>query len=169
MISDSDKNDLLIVPDTSFETNEMCVKNNSIETDNASTEKTNPNLLSNDTHEKLYNYFINELNEKNTIINNLQSKINELLTTNEEIQTKIDKFNNIGLLIKLKENLTNKQNEIKTELYDIEETNNTNLNNTNLNNTSSSEFTEPKNSNGDEDNKSTLKLKKRPNMFRRHF
>jgi hypothetical protein len=86
-------------------------------------------------------------------------------------------MNNIGLLIKLKENLTNKQNEFESEIKNIsnevnEDNSNDKENNLELEKKDCFDIeikTNPKINIIVEDDKQTLKIRKRPNMFRRNF
>jgi hypothetical protein len=86
--------------------------------------------LSKNTNEKLYNFLIDEINkykltieDKENIIHTLTNKNQELLTQLEDCQNKLNKITNVNLLIKLKENLTNKKNEFETEINNINEKN----------------------------------------------
>lgn len=72
--------------------------------------------LTNYTHNKIYNYLIDELqnlkninNKKDSIIENLNNKISEL-------EDKLSKINNLELLFKLKEKLVDKQSKINDEI-----------------------------------------------------
>ena len=86
---------------------------------------------------------------------------------------------NIGLLIKLKENLTNKQNEFESEINNINYNDsshdiphdNTNLQHNSEENLNIEMSLENVKSNiiVEEFDKQTIKPRKRPNMFRRHF
>lgn len=124
-----------------------------------------------DTHDKLYSYFVNELTnlkkngeEKDLIILNLTSKINELESKLEELENKLTKKSNIDLLIKLKENFTNKQNELSEESSNTENTDSENTkNNLDL-------IVQPKKPNIIiEEDTPSLKPRKKPNVFGRRF
>jgi len=142
--------------------------------------------LSKDTHEKIYDFLIDEIKsykqsglEKEQQIKELNNKIEELSTQLNELEIKLSKMNNIGLLIKLKENLTNKQNEFESEINNISGDDNSHDDNKNdgklretLEEKSKMELTlENSKSNIviEEFDKQTIKPRKRPNMFRRHF
>ena len=138
--------------------------------------------LSKDTHEKIYNFLIDEIKsykettfEKEQQINSLNNKIEELLTQLSELEIKLNKMTNIGLLIKLKENLTNKQNEFESEINNISSDDN-------IKNEDKFEPKVEEKLNAEltfenvkskivieEFDKQTIKPRKRPNMFRRHF
>jgi hypothetical protein len=69
-----------------------------------------------DTHDKLYNHLLNELdnykkafNDATLTIQNLNNTINILNDKNIELEDKINKNKNIELLLKLKHNLDNKK------------------------------------------------------------
>jgi hypothetical protein len=80
-----------------------------------------------DSHENIYNFFVDEIktykqssNEKDQQINILNKKIEELVIQLNDLESKFNKMNNINLLIKLKENLTNKQNDFTSEINNID-------------------------------------------------
>lgn len=85
-------------------------------------------IISPDTHNKLYNYLIDELNnlkkintEKDKVIENLSNNLEELAKQLNETETKLNKMNNLDLLIKIKENITSKQTELNNELKAVDE------------------------------------------------
>jgi hypothetical protein len=86
-----------------------------------------PIPLLKDNHQNIYNFFVDEIKtykqasyEKDQQINILNTKIEELVIQLNDLESKINKMNNINLLIKLKENLTNKQNDFTSEINNIE-------------------------------------------------
>lgn len=136
--------------------------------------------LTKDTHDKIYNYLIDELktykkitNQKEQEISMLNNKIEELLLQLNNVEAKINKMNNINLLIKLKENLTNKQNDFSSEI------NNINNNSNNSNNCEEKKYNnddttmtlseEYKPNNIVIDDAPSLKPKKKPTVFGRRF
>jgi hypothetical protein len=141
--------------------------------------------LSKETHEKIYDFLIDEIKsckqvalEKEQHIDFLNNKIEELTMQLNESHVKLNKMTNIGLLIKLKENLTNKQNEFESEINNINNGDNSCDSDTNKDDTKLEEkinvnlTMENAKSNiiiVEEFDKQTIKPKKRPNMFRRHF
>jgi hypothetical protein len=144
--------------------------------------------ISSDIHNKMYGFLINELNnlkslvsEKDNLIQTLQNTIDELSSKLSDTETRLTKMNNIELLLKLKENLTNKQNEISSELKNelnnnISETKETELNllvkNKKLNvhfEDEKSNIIEDEKSSIIEDQSPSLKPKKKPAVFRRRF
>lgn len=154
-----------------------CTTNND-STNNIDNNIPNTNLLiplSIDTHEKIYNFLVDEIKEykqasidKDTKISVLNNKIDELVTQLNELETKLNKMNNINLLIKLKENLTNKQNDFISEINNKENTNSTDNSTDNL---TMNLLVEPPKSNIiiDESSEKTIKAKKRQNVFTRRF
>jgi hypothetical protein len=146
-----------------------------IEHTNSLTDIQNPTtvVLSSETHEKILNYLMNELttlkesnNEKDSYIQILNDKVYELTKNLEDLETKLNKKDNLGLLLKLKENLTIKQHIISDEInHEIE------YNNTKKTETIELNFNiEDKKPNIIiEDDSSSLKPKKKPAVFRRGF
>ena len=133
--------------------------------------------LSVETYDKLINYLINELkglkssnDEKDLKIQSLTEKIVELNSQIEDLESKLNKKDNLGILLKLKENLINKQKEISNEIEHqvIQETNydDTTISKTNEINIQ----VEQKISNVKiEDDFISLKPKKKPSVLRRAF
>lgn len=128
--------------------------------------------LSTESHDKVLKFLINELNllkesnsEKDLHIQNLNDKVVELTNTIEDLEIKLNKKDNLGLLLKLKENLTKKQCVISNEIdHEIE----TNTKITETNELSLS--VEDKKLNVIIDDESPiLKPKKKPAVFRRRF
>ena len=128
--------------------------------------------LSKDTYDKIFNHLINELNvlklsntEKDNLIMDLNTKIDELDSQLTALKDKLNKMNNINVLIKLKENLTNKQNELSDEYYNEINPNNENNTNAELN-----LYVNNKNENIlIDENTPSLKPKKKPAVFRKRF
>ena len=133
--------------------------------------------LTKDTHEKIYNYLLGELktykqitNEKEQTIFTLNNKIEELLLQLNDLETKLNKMNNINLLIKLKENLINKQNDFSSEINNINNNSNTNEENIiNSDDISMNLSIEDNKSNNVIDDGPSLKPKKKPSVFGRRF
>jgi len=173
-----------------YDSSNTCVDNNI----------TNTNVLiplSINTHEKIYNFLVDEIKEykqssidKDKQISVLNNKIDELVAQLNELESKLNKMNNINLLIKLKENLTNKQNDFISEINNSENTNsNDNANtNTNSNDNANTNTNDNTNSNSndnlsmnlsletskpniviDDSSEKTTKPKKRQNVFSRRF
>lgn len=143
--------------------------------------------LSTDTHEKIYNFLIDEIKshkqsnaEKEQHIESLNNKIEELLIQLNELEIKLNKMTNIGLLIKLKENLTNKQNDFESEINNINYDGNS-CDNNNKNDIKFEQQSQEKTNTEltlentklniviEENDKQTNKPRKRLTMFRRHF
>ncbi len=117
------------------------------------------------THNKLYNFLLDELTllknnlaEKDSLILNLQQQI-------EELNNKLNKKSSVDILLKLKENLINKHSELNNEISNNlqkeetkEETNNLDMqiNDKNTNVKIADDFL-------------SLKPKKKPSVLRRGF
>jgi len=117
------------------------------------------------THNKLYNFLLDELTllknnlaEKDSLILNLQQQI-------EELNNKLNKKSSVDILLKLKENLINKHSELNNEISNNlqkeetkEETNNLDMqiNDKNTNIKIADDFL-------------SLKPKKKPSVLRRGF
>jgi hypothetical protein len=135
--------------------------------------------LTTDAHDKVLTFLVKELNslkesnnEKDLCIQNLNDKIVELTAKLEELDNKLNKKDNLGLLLKLKENLTNKQHEIKHEMnHEIESSNTKTTKTTETTETNEFNFSvEDKIQNVIlEDDSPSLKPKKKPAVFRRRF
>jgi len=140
-------------------------------------QKTSGIELSLETYNKLVNYLINELkglkssnDEKDLKIQSLTEKIVELNSQIEDLEGKLNKKDNLEILLKLKENLINKQKEISNEIEHqvIQETNyhDTTISKTNeINIQLEHKITNVK----IEDDFISLKPKKKPSVLRRAF
>jgi CRISPR/Cas system CMR subunit Cmr4 (Cas7 group RAMP superfamily) len=69
-----------------------------------------------DTHDRIYKYLLDELNVYKQLLVEKDEMIEKLNKENTELELKIKKINNLELLIKIKENLVNKQNELEIEM-----------------------------------------------------
>lgn len=133
--------------------------------------------LSGETYDKLVNYLINELNglkssndEKDLKIQSLTEKIIELNSQNEDLEGKLNKKDNLEILLKLKENLINKQKELSTEIEHqvIHKTNNDDTT-TSKTNEIKIELEHTITNVKVEDDFISLKPKKKPSVLRRAF
>ena len=118
--------------------------------------------LSTETHNKLYNLLLDELTELKKLNSEKDSYIQHLKEQLEELETKQNKINNLGILLKLKETLVTKQNEISNELASETQSHENNI----------VQLTEITNSNKQifiEDEAPILKPKKKPSVLRRGF
>ena len=107
--------DIIEIKQDIYNTNDI---NNTINTNNINDSSnisidkniTNTNILiplSINTHEKIYNFLVDEIKEykqssidKEQLISVLNNKIDELVSQLNELETKLNKMNNINLLIK---------------------------------------------------------------------
>jgi hypothetical protein len=190
MISDIIANQQRIIEIESLGTLTLNEESNNTNNTANTTDTTNTNnngdiTLTKYTHEKIYNYLVDELKtykqltvEKDNEISALNTKINNLIECLNELETKLNKMNNINVLIKLKENLTNKQNNFSSEISNINgdehnDNNNDNNDNTGIPSPTTCELlVDEKKTNTLIDNsseKSVANPKKRPNMFGRRF
>lgn len=117
-----------------------------------------------DTHDKLYNYLMNELenhknknNESILIIQNLNNTINILTDKIKELEDKLNKNKNIELLLKLKENLNNKQNNVNDTIT-IPSTEDNSIT-----------LIQPEKNLQNVNNNLNFKIKKKPLMFSKKF
>ena len=141
-------------------TDNMCIDNNT-NTNTTTINTTNTNVLiplSKDNHENIYNFLVDEIKiykqtciEKDQQIKNLNNKIDELIIQLNDLESKLNKMNNINLLIKLKENLTNKKNDFISENNNID-------NNSNSNSNSNSSSSSSSNSNSNSNSNDNLSL-----------
>lgn len=130
-----------------------------------------------DNHENIYNFFVDEIktykqasNEKDQQINLLNKKIDELVIQLNDLESKFNKINNINLLIKLKENLTNKQNDFTSEINNIDSQDNDTQNKSNDNLSTNLSFETTKTNIIIENvSEKSAKTIKRKNVFSRRF
>lgn len=111
-----------------------------------------------ETSDKVLNFLVDELN--------LYKKLNmELTTKNAELEEKLNKNTSVELLLKLKENLINKQQSINDTIEKLEPEINSNT----LTNLSIQQDKELLTEQQDENSFQQLKPKKRPSVFGRRF
>jgi hypothetical protein len=187
--NDKDGNSMELVNDTGVE-NESRLEKILLKSQNNFCDSSSKNEVSGMTHDLLYNYFINELNqyknlidEKNQLIQTLNEKNEELMEKLSSLENKLTKISGVNLLLKIKENLENKKTELAPE--NEEDSNGELTQSTNLTNRSNG-------SNGSNDKSNTsnviieldpkskekniimeptekTKIKKRPNMLGTRF
>lgn len=119
-------------------------------------------VLSDDTHNKIYNYLMNELDSNKNKIVNLELQNQELVSKISELEEKLSKINNINLLIKLKENITTKQHELSSLSNDDNET-------TENKETQENSISVCENTTENDKISKNKNMKKKPSVFGRRF